>query len=45
MSDIQNDPSVIKLVEYAKAKLSYFHYPEKIAKAKFNYPGIEAFYE
>lgn len=32
-------------VEYAKAKLSYFHYPENIAKVKFHYPGIEAFYE
>lgn len=32
-------------VEYAKAQLSYFHYPEKIAKARFSYPGIEAFYE
>lgn len=32
-------------VEYAKAQLNYFHYPEAIAKAKFHYPGIEAFYE
>ncbi len=32
-------------IEYAKANLSYFHYPENIAKAKFHYPGIEAFYE
>lgn len=32
-------------VEYAKAKLSYFHYPERVAKARYKYPGIEAFYE
>lgn len=32
-------------IEYAKANLSYFHFPEKIAKAKYHYPGIEAFYE
>ena len=32
-------------VEYAKAKLSYFHFPERIAKERYKYPGIEAFYE
>jgi uncharacterized protein (TIGR00369 family) len=32
-------------VEYAKAQLSYFYYPERVAKARFHYPGIEAFYE
>jgi uncharacterized protein (TIGR00369 family) len=32
-------------VEYAKADLSYFCFPEKIAKARYHYPGIEAFYE
>ncbi len=31
-------------VEYAKATLDYFHFPERIAKAKYFYPGIEAFY-
>ncbi|NOR74968.1 MAG: hypothetical protein GQ525_07395, partial [Draconibacterium sp.] len=32
-------------VEYAKGRLSYFYFPEKIAKARYHYPGIEAFYE
>lgn len=32
-------------VEYAKGRLSYFHFPEKIAKMRYHYPGIEAFYE
>ena len=32
-------------VECAKAELSYFHLPERVAKAKYHYPGIEAFYE
>lgn len=31
--------------ECAKAMLSYFVFPEKIAKARYNYPGIEAFYD
>ena len=30
---------------YAKGKLTYYHFPERIAKAKYHYPGIEAFYE
>lgn len=30
--------------ECAKAAISYFVFPEKIAKARYNYPGIEAFY-
>ncbi|MFV0590570.1 MAG: PaaI family thioesterase [Draconibacterium sp.] len=30
--------------ECAKARLSYFVFPERIAKARYNYPGIEAFY-
>ena len=29
--------------ECATAELSYFVFPEKIAKARYNYPGIEAF--
>ena len=29
--------------ECAKAELSYFVFPEKIAKARYQYPGIEAF--
>ncbi len=32
-------------IEYAKAQLSYFHFPENLAKTKYHYPGIEAFYE
>ena len=32
-------------IEYAKAKISYFHFPERVAKARYHYPGIEAFYE
>lgn len=31
--------------ECSKANLTYFHFPEKIAKIKYHYPGIEAFYE
>ncbi|MDX1284330.1 MAG: PaaI family thioesterase [Draconibacterium sp.] len=31
--------------ECAKADISYFCFPEKIAKARYHYPGIEAFYE
>lgn len=31
--------------ECATAQLSYFVFPEKIAKARYQYPGIEAFYE
>ena len=31
--------------ECASADISYFIFPEKIAKARYNYPGIEAFYE
>lgn len=31
-------------VECAKADISYFVFPEKIAKARYQYPGIEAFY-
>lgn len=31
-------------VECAKASLGYFVFPEKIAKARYEYPGIEAFY-
>jgi uncharacterized protein (TIGR00369 family) len=34
-----------KGIEYAKAQLSYFYFPERVAKLKYNYPGIEAFYE
>ena len=30
--------------ECAKALLSYFVFPEKIAKLKYQYPGIEAFF-
>ncbi len=30
--------------ECARALLSYFVFPEKIAKARYQYPGIEAFY-
>lgn len=30
--------------ECARAQLSYFIFPEKIAKARYHYPGIEAFY-
>lgn len=32
-------------VECAKAQVNYFVFPEKIAKARYNYPGIEAFHE
>lgn len=31
--------------ECATAELKYFCFPEKIARAKYNYPGHEAFYE
>ncbi|WP_340114021.1 PaaI family thioesterase [Maribellus mangrovi] len=31
-------------VECARANLAYFVFPEKIAKARYHYPGIEAFY-
>ena len=31
--------------ECATALLSYFVFPEKIAKARYQYPGFEAFYE
>ena len=31
--------------ECAKADLDYFCFPEKIAKARYHYPGIEAFYD
>ncbi len=30
--------------ECAKAILSYFVFPENVAKRRYNYPGIEAFY-
>jgi uncharacterized protein (TIGR00369 family) len=30
--------------ECATADISYFCFPEKIAKAKYHYPGIDAFY-
>lgn len=32
-------------VEYAKAHLDYFYFPERVAKIKYHYPGIEAFYD
>lgn len=32
-------------VECAKAEVNYFIFPEKIARARYQYPGIEAFYE
>ena len=31
--------------ECAKGDLTYFCFPEKIAKAKYHYPGVDAFYE
>lgn len=31
--------------ECAKGEITYFCYPAKIAKAKYHYPGVEAFYE
>jgi uncharacterized protein (TIGR00369 family) len=31
--------------ECAKAEIKYFCFPEKIARAKYHYPGIEAFYQ
>lgn len=30
--------------ECLRAKADYFCFPEKIAKAKYHYPGVEAFY-
>lgn len=30
--------------ECVKADLDYFCFPEKVAKARYHYPGIEAFY-
>jgi acyl-coenzyme A thioesterase PaaI-like protein len=32
-------------IECAKAEVTYFCLPENIAKAKYHYPGIQAFYE
>lgn len=32
-------------IECAKAEVIYFCLPENIAKAKYHYPGIQAFYE
>jgi len=32
-------------VEYAKGRLDYFHFPERVAKVKYFYPGIDAFFE
>lgn len=31
--------------ECAKADLSYFVFPENVAKRRYSYPGIEAFYD
>ena len=31
--------------ECANGEISYFCFPEKIAKAKYHYPGVEAFYK
>jgi uncharacterized protein (TIGR00369 family) len=31
-------------IECAKATMNYFIFPEKIAKARYQYPGYEAFY-
>lgn len=31
--------------ECLNAEVNYFFFPEKIAKIKYHYPGIEAFYE
>ena len=31
--------------ECVKAQITYFCFPEKIARAKYHYPGIEAFFE
>lgn len=33
-----------EMEECAKAEITYFCFPEKIARAKYHYPGIEAFY-
>jgi acyl-coenzyme A thioesterase PaaI-like protein len=32
-------------IECATAEIIYFCLPENIAKAKYHYPGIQAFYE
>ncbi len=32
-------------IEYAKAQIDYFHFPERVARERYHYPGIEAFYE
>ena len=32
-------------IEYAKAQINYFHFPENVAKERYHYPGIAAFYE
>ena len=32
-------------IEYAKAQINYFHFPERVARERYHYPGIEAFYE
>ena len=29
----------------AEAEMKYFIFPEEVAREKFNYPGVEAFYE
>lgn len=34
-----------KQKECAKGEITYFCYPPTIAKAKYHYPGVEAFYE
>ena len=31
--------------ECLKAEITYFCFPEKIARAKYHYPGVEAFFE
>lgn len=33
-----------EMEECVKAEITYFCFPEKIARAKYHYPGIEAFY-
>jgi len=35
----------IEGVECAKANISYFVFPERVAKARYQYPGHEAFFE
>ncbi len=32
-------------IEYAKAQIDYFLFPERVARERYHYPGIEAFYE